>query len=63
MHPEQDDKYNWDGRRFENLHRLLEVKDVKDTRFVRIGREYDGGYIMLDDFHENTIAYSLWNQQ
>ncbi|WAV99782.1 FkbM family methyltransferase [Oxalobacter aliiformigenes] len=58
MPPEQDDKYSWDGRRFEYLHRLLEIKDIKDVGFVRIGHEYDGGYIMLDDFHENMIAYS-----
>lgn len=54
----RDYKNSWDGKRFENLHQLLEIKDVNDIEFTRIGREHDGGYIMLNDFNESMIAYS-----
>jgi hypothetical protein len=39
---------------------LLSPMDVKDGKFVRIGRSFDGGYIMLDNFQTEKIdaAYS-----
>ena len=30
-----------------------------DYNYCRIGREYDGGYLMIDDFSECTAAYSF----
>ncbi|MBE5865466.1 MAG: hypothetical protein E7292_04515 [Lachnospiraceae bacterium] len=41
------------------LKSLLKVKAVVDKSFVRIGREHDGGYIMVDDFSTNQRAYSF----
>ena len=34
-------------------------KDIIGLSKIRIGRPYDGGYVMIDDFHEVTAAYSL----
>jgi hypothetical protein len=45
---------------FTKLHEFLRVADVKgDVKRVRIGRERDGGYVLLDDFQAITIAYSF----
>lgn len=40
---------------------LLEVKDVANPLhgFCRIGRDYDGGYVMYDDFAGRKVAYSF----
>ena len=35
------------------------MKDVYDGRYVRLGRHYDGGYVMLDDFSNIPICYSF----
>ena len=32
--------------------------DLPDPKFVRLGRDYDGGYVMLDDFEGIKNAYS-----
>ena len=32
--------------------------DIPNPKFIRVGRPYDGGYIMLDDFDGIKIAYS-----
>jgi hypothetical protein len=32
---------------------------VSEKSFARIGRNHDGGYLMLDDFEEKKIAYSI----
>lgn len=43
---------------FKRLVSILEVNPYK--QFVRIGREYDGGYLMIDDFSASGgIAYSF----
>ena len=44
---------------YEEIHELLHISQVKGFELTRIGRDYDGGYIMLDDFHEGGIAYSF----
>ena len=49
---------SWDYIRLKKLHQLLSIKDVNNVDFVRIGRDYDGGYIMLNDFNKNMVAYS-----
>jgi hypothetical protein len=40
---------------------LLSPMDVKDGKYVRVGKSNDGGYIMLDNAHKNQIdaAYSF----
>ena len=39
---------------------LLTIRKVAGQKnLVRVGREYDGGYIMLDDFANNMHAYSF----
>ncbi len=44
---------------FSEIKSLLKVKTVSAFAFVRIGRNNDGGYIMLDDFSEDMKAYSI----
>lgn len=43
------------------LRDMLKVMDVADTSniFCRVGRDYDGGYTMLEDFNHSSIAYSI----
>lgn len=42
------------------MRALFPVQQVaSEKRFVRIGRNHDGGYLMLDDFAEKKIAYSI----
>ncbi len=41
------------------LKALLRVMDVDGGRYTRLGQHNDGGYIMLDDFRECSIAYSI----
>jgi hypothetical protein len=38
---------------------LLKPMDVKGKELVRKGREYDGGYVMLNHKLENSICYSM----
>lgn len=39
---------------------LLNVKEIQgDHKFVRVGNQSDGGYIMLDDMEDLRIAYSF----
>ena len=49
---------------------LLRPHDVAGARKVRIGRPFDGGYVMVDAFEEVEAAYSLginddvsWDQE
>ena len=44
---------------YRELQDLLHIAKVEGFDLVRTGREHDGGYIMLDDFHEGDIAYSF----
>lgn len=41
------------------LHELLFLRDVEGHRLIRVGREFDGGYLMVDDFSPDMIAYSF----
>lgn len=41
------------------LQDLLHIAGVEGSEFVRIGRENDGGYILLNDFAPGGIAYSF----
>lgn len=42
-----------------SIYQLLRPKDVYGKKKVRIGREGDGGYVLLDDFKNISIAYSF----
>ncbi len=44
---------------YHELHKLLRIEKVEDFELSRVGRNYDGGYIMLNDFHDGGIAYSF----
>lgn len=45
---------------YTELHSLLRVAKPEGKELVRIGRDYDGGYIMPDDFgDDDKIAYSF----
>lgn len=43
---------------YDALHGLLKINSVDGFGLARIGREHDGGYIMLDDF-PGGVAYSF----
>ena len=47
------------GDYYSELQKLLHISKPEGFDFVRIGREHDGGYIMLDDFHAGDVAYSF----
>ena len=42
-----------------NLNELIHPMKVLGKNKIRIGNKYDGGYILLDDFENIKIAYSL----
>ncbi len=42
-----------------NIEKELKVKSVLGKSLVRVGKEDDGGYIMVDDFKDSGIAYSF----
>ena len=44
---------------YSELHNLLHIAEVEGFDFVRIGRDNDGGYILLNDFQEGGTAYSF----
>ena len=44
---------------YRELHKLLHISKVDGFDLIRIGRDYDGGYIMLNDFQDGGIAYSF----
>ncbi len=45
--------------RVRSILRLIEPRDARGFRKVRVGGEGDGGYVMLDDFSGIAAAYSL----
>ena len=51
-------KLTIDNNYYDELHNLLHVAKVNDYELVRVGRDHDGGYIMLDDFG-GGYAYSF----
>ncbi|MBQ9434444.1 MAG: FkbM family methyltransferase [Synergistaceae bacterium] len=44
---------------YEELQKLLHIAKVDGFEVVRTGKKHDGGYILLDDFHDGGIAYSF----
>jgi FkbM family methyltransferase len=47
------------GQRASLLLRMLEPLDVADGTFGRLGRDHDGGYVMVIDKLTGGVAYSL----
>lgn len=44
---------------FEKIKKLCAIKQVQGYNFKRIGKNNDGGYVMLDDFDDVNVAYSF----
>lgn len=44
---------------FHSLRNLISIKEVCGYELVRVGKNNDGGYIMIDDFTEDMRAYSF----
>ena len=44
---------------YQALRERLKVKKLIGKNFVRFGRNFDGGYIMVDNFNARGIAYSF----
>lgn len=47
------------GEFLQKVRILLRIYQAVGHNLIRVGNEYDGGYIMLDDFHNAGIAYSF----
>ncbi len=45
--------------KLDEFRQALKIKELDNFEYVRIGRKYDGGYVMCDDFKQNGIAYSF----
>lgn len=45
--------------RLGKIRNLCRVKKAKECGMIRIGAEHDGGYVMLDDFSDKNVAYSI----
>ena len=59
-----DDARMRESNKFQNFHEiiaLLTPMDVSGAKYTRVGQQYDGGYIMLDDVPSRKIdaAYSF----
>lgn len=44
---------------YEKLHTILKVYSADENEMVRVGKDYDGGYVMVLPLSENKIAYSF----
>lgn len=53
------EKINLIPEYYEALREQLKVKKIVGKRFVRLGRNFDGGYIMVNNFNAAGVAYSF----
>lgn len=53
------EKQSSEYQRLHRLHRLLHLRDVDGGTLIRTGRPHDGGYLMLDEFTPDMVAYSF----
>ena len=45
---------------FRELRTALQIrKPLDENKFIRLGKKYDGGYVLLDDFSEDMHVYSF----
>ena len=42
-----------------NIYNLLSTKTVVGKDKIRIGRNFDGGYVVLNDFQNSKIVYNI----
>jgi hypothetical protein len=42
-----------------NLLKVMRVREIETGGYIRIGKDHDGGYIMLDRLSKEQIAYSF----
>jgi hypothetical protein len=47
------------GTLAKQILRLMAPMDVADGQYVRVGNDFDGGYVMLDSHLHDTVAYSF----
>lgn len=52
-------KFNATLEYYERLRFALRIKKIVGKNFVRLGKQNDGGYIMVDNFQNGGIAYSF----
>ena len=52
-------KINVTQEYYERLRSRLTIKKIVGKNFVRLGKHNDGGYIMVDNFQNDGIAYSF----
>lgn len=45
--------------KLDEFRKILKIKELVNHQYIRIGRKYDGGYVMCDDFEQHGIAYSF----
>ena len=57
-HQFADVSINTDESYYRELKQVLKIKRVKDFPFVRVGKNFDGGYIMVDNL-AGKVAYSF----
>lgn len=50
---------NNNGEYYRSLRELLKPQTVQAYQLLRVGRFYDGGYVMVDDFSKDMVAYSF----
>jgi hypothetical protein len=58
-------------QRMREIVNLMSPNDLRDLKYTRIGKNYDGGYVMVDDFSDRIVAaYSFgisndcsWDEQ
>lgn len=46
--------YNFTESYYRELKKILKIKRVENIPFVRIGKNNDGGYAMIDNFENNN---------
>ncbi|MEN3167619.1 hypothetical protein [Gluconobacter sp. OJB] len=47
------------SEKIRHVLRFLAPRKAKDAKKCRVGRDYDGGYVMLDSFPSGSVAISL----
>lgn len=52
-------KFNASQEYYEWLRSILRIKKIVGKNFVRFGRPYDGGYIMVDNFNASGGGYCI----
>ena len=51
-------QYLFETEYVKRMHKHLPIMDVEKFKYIRVGRDKDGGYVMIDDFKDVKNAYS-----